>query len=99
MDSYITSKGYSASVTSYAGSFSRHTTEIDAGYPSWVTTEKHPVWKDHAMTGVGYEEFYDTSSSSWNRQLILHDTWYETPKDYYIKWSSYFDYVIKVRPS
>ncbi|MBK3496521.1 hypothetical protein JFL43_16985 [Viridibacillus sp. YIM B01967] len=50
------------------------------------------------MTSVGYEGFYDTSSSSWNRQLILHDTW-SYPKDYWVKWSSYFDWIIQVRPS
>lgn len=99
MKSYITGKGYSATVTSYTGTFSRHVTEIKAGYPSWVTTENHPVWGDHAMTGVGYEEYYDTNALKWNRQLILHDTWSDTPKDYWVKWSSYFDYIIKVRPS
>ncbi|MCZ0754698.1 hypothetical protein M4I42_03800, partial [Anoxybacillus sp. J5B_2022] len=98
MKSYWSAKGYSATVTSYTGSFSTHKNEIDAGRPDWVTTDNHPVWGDHAMTGVGYEEYYDTDKLTWYRQIILHDTWSNTPTDYWIKWSSYFDYVIKVQP-
>ncbi|MFC5775517.1 C39 family peptidase [Ectobacillus antri] len=92
-------RGYGVTVTTYSGSFSTHINEINAGRPDWVTTANHPVWGDHAMTGVGYEEYYNTSDFTWYRQVILHDTWSSTPVDYWIKWTSYFDYVIKVQPN
>ncbi|PGO30042.1 hypothetical protein CN984_10975 [Bacillus cereus] len=91
-------KGYNPSVTTYSGTFAKHKEEILAGRPSWLTTENHPVWTDHALTGVGVEEFYNDYTLQWYRNVIVHDTWDNTPKDYWIQWSSYFDFVISIRP-
>jgi hypothetical protein len=98
MKSFWRLKGYNPSVTKYSGSFAKHKEETLAGRPSWLTNAGHPVWKDHALTGVGVEKFYNDYTVQWYRNLIVHDTWNNTPRDYWVKWSSYFDYVISIRP-
>ncbi|MBG9757657.1 C39 family peptidase [Lysinibacillus sp. fkY74-1] len=96
MKKYMNDRGYSPTIGDSA-TFAYHKAEINAGRPSWITTASHPVWGDHAVTGVGFEEYYDTSSLSWKRQIIVHDTWDSTVKDYWISWSSYFDHVISIK--
>lgn len=93
---YMNDRGYYPTLGDSA-TYNYHVSELKASRPTWVTTENHPVWDNHAMTGVGYEQFYNTSKLSWTKQLILHDTWDNTPREYYIKWSSYFDHVISIK--
>jgi len=51
--------------------FSWVQTEIDAGRPLLLTTYSHPIYGNHTMAVVGYD---DTNSKP-----IVHDNWSETP--------------------
>ncbi|WP_102027885.1 C39 family peptidase [Salirhabdus sp. Marseille-P4669] len=88
---YISSKGYTSSVTMHRDpSFSTYKSEISNGRPNWVTTLNHPTYDTHAVTGVGYEDIGYMNA-------IVHDTWGSTSRDVWLRWNSYFHYVINVR--
>ena len=59
-------------------------TEIDAGRPLLLTTYNHPIYHDHIVTVVGYD---DTNS-----RLIIHDNWDDELE--YLNWSEPPDWTI-----
>lgn len=92
---YMNDRGYSPTIST-GSTFAFHKTQMNSGKPDKLGTSNHPVWGNHAVTGVGYEEYYDTSSLGWNRMVIVHDTWDNTVRDYWITWSSYFSNVVSI---
>ncbi len=93
---YMNDRGYYPTIDEVA-TFSYHKSELDADRPTWIVTSNHPFYNTHAVTGVGYEEFYDTTNSTWSRHLIVHDTWNTTPREAWVAWSGYFSHVFSVR--
>lgn len=90
LSAYIGSKGFLSFINSYyLPGFSTFQSSINVGKPNLVTTANHPTYEDHCMTGVGY----DTMSGTY---IDVHDTWNTTPKEVWLTWNSYFDYVITV---
>ncbi|MEC2870080.1 PA14 domain-containing protein [Bacillus bombysepticus] len=72
--------------------------EINADRPVWLNTSKHPIFNEHSLSGVGYEEFFDPTEQQWYRSAIVHDTWDSTIKDYYLIWAPQIDEVISIKP-
>ncbi len=85
MEEYWEDRGYSVDVTRRSPSYTRHKNEIDDERPDIINVVDHPIYDDHDMTGVGYEQYQDTEQDlEWYRYVIVHDTWTTTPKNVYL---------------
>lgn len=63
-------------------SYETYKKEIDASHPIVINTRQDVLYKDHTITGVGYEELYIADLNERYRTLIVHDTWGDaTPVD------------------
>ncbi|MGG1263889.1 C39 family peptidase [Brevibacillus laterosporus] len=103
IEAYWNDKGYKdVSVRGYnSGSrFSKHQSAMDDDRPDIIWLQRHPTYGNHAVTGVGYEEYQDADDDlRYYRSVIIHDTWSNTPKDCWVTWdSSTFTGVITVTP-
>lgn len=54
--------------------FNKYKDEINANRLVWLNTQQHVFYENTALTGVGYEEIYDSSTNPWHRVAIVHDT-------------------------
>lgn len=101
MVNFWKARGYNVSVTRTSPSFTNYRTEIVNGRPSIVNVVNDPTYKSHDMTGVGYEQYQETSEGNkWYQYVIVHDTWSTTPKDVYLyvgNLSSWYE-TVKVVP-
>ncbi|MCQ6531056.1 PA14 domain-containing protein [Bacillus mycoides] len=95
---------YSVSITEYKNKpvnpavFEEYKNEIDKDRPAIITTQTHPIYKNHAVTGVGYEEIFDPAERVWHRSAIVHDEWTSTPQDHYLVWTSDIDNFYSIIP-
>lgn len=89
-------RGYSVDVQQYGAYFNTHMNIINSGTPNYVLTQDHPTYRDHIMTGIGYESYY--SDLSWHQQLIVHDTYSSTPVDCWVVFSPAIYGFTKVQP-
>ncbi|PEY68115.1 PA14 domain-containing protein [Bacillus cereus] len=78
--------------------FEEYKKEIDKNRPAIITTQTHPIYKNHAVTGVGYEEIFDPAERVWHRSAIVHDEWMSTPQDHYLVWTPDIDNFYAVIP-
>ncbi|WP_042473219.1 C39 family peptidase [Bacillus ndiopicus] len=95
MKSYFNEKGYTGFSVSRDTSptFTDVGNIINAGHPSLLRLDNYKtidpgVSGGHMVTLVGYETYYDTSTSSWYQQFIVHDNWALTGTQVWLKWSS-----------
>ncbi|ASS73920.1 hypothetical protein CIG75_02290 [Tumebacillus algifaecis] len=98
MKQYWNLRGYYPTITDHYSNFGSHVTEMTNSRPDWVTTVSHPTYKDHAMTGVGYESYYSTDDFKYHYNVVVHDTWDTTPVNVWLAWNTlWFDHVISVK--
>lgn len=99
---YWDSRGYpveSELVTS--PTYEKFKNEINGLRPIVITTQIHPMYKNHSMTGVGYEELYNADLNEKYQNIIVHDTWTQTPVDVmldYNEHASYFYSFLTINP-
>lgn len=85
MVKFWSDRGYSVTLTRNSPDFSAHKTEITAGRPDIINVVDDATYSDHDMTGVGYEEYQETTENyKWYRYVIVRDTWTNTPTSVYI---------------
>ena len=95
---------YSISIKEYKNKpvnpniFKEYKKEIDKNRPAIITTQTHPIYNNHAVTGVGYEEIFDPAEKVWYRTAIVHDEWLATPQDHYLVWTPDIDSFYSVIP-
>lgn len=95
---------YSVSIKEYNNKpvnpaiFEEYKKEIDKNRPTIITTEGHPIYRNHAMTGVGYEEIFDPAEKVWYRSAVVHDEWMATPQDHYVVWTPDIDSFYSIIP-
>ncbi|WIY58772.1 PA14 domain-containing protein [Bacillus arachidis] len=95
---------YSVSIKEYKNKpvnpaiFEEYKKEIDKNRPAIITTQTHPIYKNHAVTGVGYEEIFDPAERVWHRSAIVHDEWISTPQDHYLVWTPDIDNFYSIIP-
>lgn len=89
---FLTEKGYASSFNvsrDYDPTFAEMKDLINAGNPSMMSANN---WMNssggHNITLVGYEEYYDTTTSKWSRYVIVRDNWESTPKDVWFAFAS-----------
>lgn len=102
MTNYWKDRGYSVSVSRNSPGYTTHQTEINNGRPDIVNVVGDPTYSNHDMTGVGYEQYQETTENlKWYRYVIVHDTWTGTPKDVYLylnNLNSSWNEIVKVIP-
>ncbi|PFY16234.1 PA14 domain-containing protein [Bacillus toyonensis] len=74
-------------------SYDRFVGEIDMGRPLLVSTQSDPFYKNHMMTGVGYQKVFIPELNEEFKELIVHDTWHTTPVDVHINYDQYSKYI------
>ncbi|PGA79394.1 hypothetical protein COL91_28225 [Bacillus pseudomycoides] len=82
--------------------YEEYTKEIDAGRPILLTIMGEPFYTNHSVTGVGYEQMYIPEINEDFKNLVLHDTWEDTPVDAYLSYNDskqYIDSTITINPS
>ncbi|MGG3523248.1 C39 family peptidase [Bacillus pseudomycoides] len=82
--------------------YEEYTKEIDAGRPILLTIIGEPFYTDHTVTGVGYEQVYIPEINEDFKNLVLHDTWENTPVDAYLSYNDSKKYIhstITINPS
>ncbi len=95
--SFAALRGYSfQSSEQYSPPYEAFVSEIDAHRPIVVLVNGHVLYGNHFITGFGYE--YDPSDPN-SRYMIVHDTWYSTPEDFWVQFGTgysgiWFDTVV-----
>ncbi|EJP83822.1 PA14 domain-containing protein [Bacillus cereus] len=91
---YSSERGYfSSSHQDNSPSFDRFVDEIDGGRPLLVATQSDPIYKNHMMTGVGYQTLFIPELDEEFKEIIVHDTWSNTPVDVHINYDQYSKYM------
>ncbi|MFB6649251.1 S-layer homology domain-containing protein [Bacillus toyonensis] len=73
--------------------YEEYTKEIDAGRPIIVSLVNDPMYSNHSVTGVGYEQMYIPEINEDFKNFILHDTWEDTPVDAYYSYNDSQKYI------
>lgn len=79
---YWKSRGYNVE-TQYdtQPTYEKFKKEIDLDRPIIVNLNNDSTFSDHTVTGVGYMDIYIPELNETNRDITVHDTWYNTPVD------------------
>ncbi|WP_436864835.1 S-layer homology domain-containing protein [Bacillus fungorum] len=67
--------------------YEEYTREIDGGRPITINIINDPVYENHTATGVGYEQMYIPEINEDFKNLILHDTWEDSPVEAYYSYN------------
>ncbi|AFQ19743.1 putative S-layer protein (plasmid) [Bacillus thuringiensis HD-771] len=88
---YWNNRGYSSLDFEYSEyekiKFDTIKRELDSGRPYGISITKHNLYKDHYLTGIGYEELIIPDLNEIYQTLIVHDTWDTTPEDVYLDYN------------
>ncbi|RJE87730.1 hypothetical protein D3P07_15625 [Paenibacillus sp. 1011MAR3C5] len=85
MKKFWNDRGWNVTVTRTSPSFATHRSQITNNRPTIINTTGDATYGNHDMTGVGYEEYQQTSTLfQWHRYVIVRDTWNTTPKSVYL---------------
>ncbi|WP_223268702.1 C39 family peptidase [Bacillus toyonensis] len=82
--------------------YEEYTKEIDAGRPITVNIINDPFYSNHSVTGVGYEQMYIPEINEDFKNLVLHDTWEDSPVEAYYSYNDgqkYIHSTITINPS
>ncbi|MGQ7108571.1 S-layer homology domain-containing protein [Bacillus cereus] len=74
-------------------SYEKYKKEINAGRPIIINTLKHFMYKDHSITGIGFEEMYMPEFNEKLSNIIIHDTWDETPVEIMLDYNESSKYI------
>ncbi|MEC3263229.1 S-layer homology domain-containing protein [Bacillus thuringiensis] len=74
-------------------SYEKYKKEINAGRPIIVNTLNHFLYKDHSITGIGFEEMYMPEFNEKLSNIIIHDTWDETPVEIMLDYNESSKYI------
>ncbi|MFD0770655.1 C39 family peptidase [Bacillus sp. CGMCC 1.60114] len=91
---YWNNRGYYPEISlDETPTYDEYVKEIDAGRPITVNTINHPFYKNHTVTGVGYEQMYIPEINENYENLILHDTWKDSPVNAYLSYNDSKKYI------
>ncbi|NUH91352.1 PA14 domain-containing protein [Bacillus thuringiensis] len=81
--------------------YEEYTKEIDEGRPITVNIINDPFYSNHTVTGVGYEQMYIPEINEDFKNLVLHDTWEDSPVEAYYSYNDSQKYIhstITIKP-
>ncbi|MEH7460240.1 S-layer homology domain-containing protein [Bacillus sp. JJ1127] len=91
---YFANAGYNPEILyDDTPTFEEYTKEINAERPITINTRNHPMYQNHTVTGVGYSHIYIPDINEEYKDLILHDTWDDTPVDTLLNYNGNKEYI------
>ncbi|PEO52056.1 C39 family peptidase [Bacillus pseudomycoides] len=91
---YWNERGYYPKiVTDDKPTYDKYIKEIDANRPILISLQNHPFYENHAIAGVGYQQFYIPELNEDFKDIILRDTWPGTPIDTYYSFNESSKYI------
>ncbi|MGW5955889.1 S-layer homology domain-containing protein [Bacillus mycoides] len=94
LNKYWNYRGYDVSAElNGTPSYEKYKKEINAGRPIIINTLKHFMYKDHSMTGIGFEELYMSEFNEKLTNIVIHDTWDETPVEIMLDYNESSKYI------
>ncbi|MCH5477091.1 S-layer homology domain-containing protein [Bacillus cereus] len=91
---YFNNTGYNPEILyDNTPTFEEYTKEIDADRPIAINIFDHPMYQNHTVTGVGYNHIYIPDINEEYKDLILHDTWEDTPVDTLLNYNASKQYI------
>ncbi|HFJ9280769.1 TPA: S-layer homology domain-containing protein [Bacillus cereus] len=102
LEQYFQSRGYNP-VIGYdeKPTYEKYIKEIDSDRPIIINTLEEPYYGNHTMTGIGYMQLYLPETNENYRDIVVHDTWSDSPTDAYVNYdksAKYFSSYITVTP-
>ncbi len=92
---YFKTRGYSVfSERILSPTYEKYKNEIDGLRPLVVNLQKHPMYENHSITGVAYEELHILDLNEKYQNIIVHDTWTDvTPVEVMLDYNELSKYI------